>query len=75
MASGSFQLFVNQVRDASSDLKVKVLPVLYDLLMVHDEFQKVSITYLSLYDIGLNSDACMFTESSSYRLPVARVGG
>ncbi|KAB5594684.1 Condensin complex subunit 3 [Ceratobasidium theobromae] len=37
MTAGSYQLFVNQVQTASFELKKKVLPVLYDLIMVHHD--------------------------------------
>ncbi|CAE6456848.1 unnamed protein product, partial [Rhizoctonia solani] len=37
MTAGSYQLFVNQVQTASTELKKKVLPILYDLIMVHHD--------------------------------------
>ncbi|CAE6535416.1 unnamed protein product [Rhizoctonia solani] len=37
MTAGSYQLFVNQVQTASLELKKKVLPILYDLIMVHHD--------------------------------------
>lgn len=37
MAVGSYQLFVNQVQTAGVELKKKVLPILYDLIMVHHD--------------------------------------
>ncbi|KAJ1311200.1 hypothetical protein OPQ81_009701 [Rhizoctonia solani] len=37
MTAGSYQLFVNQVQTASPELKKKVLPILYDLIMVHHD--------------------------------------
>lgn len=37
MTAGSYQLFVNQVQTASLELKRKVLPILYDLIMVHHD--------------------------------------
>ncbi|KAF8605217.1 hypothetical protein BDV93DRAFT_543748 [Ceratobasidium sp. AG-I] len=37
MTAGSYQLFVNQVLTASLELKRKVLPILYDLIMVHHD--------------------------------------
>ncbi|CAE6433389.1 hypothetical protein ACGC1H_001522 [Rhizoctonia solani] len=37
MTAGSYQLFVNQVQTGSPELKKKVLPILYDLIMVHHD--------------------------------------
>ncbi|KAG9120574.1 hypothetical protein FRC07_003879 [Ceratobasidium sp. 392] len=37
MALASHQLFVNQVHTAGFELKKKVLPILYDLMMVHHD--------------------------------------
>ncbi|KAF8761781.1 Nuclear condensing complex subunit [Rhizoctonia solani] len=37
MTAGSYQLFVNQVQTASTEVKKKVLPILYDLIMVHHD--------------------------------------